>query len=356
MSLPEPVHRATVLGGGAFGTCLALVLARKGATVALWHPASKECASFNAQRENTLYLAGVRLPERVTYTADVAAAVQGAELLLFAIPTQFVASFLTTHHSAITAAIDRAVAFVVCCKGIEKGTLRFPADIFRAALGAECCAAKMAVLAGPSFAKEVAQGQLTGVTVAAATLPLARSVQRRMSTDDGTFRAYASTDIVGCEVASALKNVLAIASGVCAGLGLGRNARAFLITMGLAEISRLATALGSNGSSIVGLAGLGDLLLTCSSEQSRNFTVGKRLGEGETLKDVTHSMRAVAEGVATSFALADLRRKLGVRLPLCAAVHDVLCGTTHPKDAMAALVLPARTPLSDEPLPRRAAL
>lgn len=338
------IKRATVFGSGAFGTALATVLAKKSEKVTVWHMNAKESELINEKRENVLFLKGAKLPPNVHYTADVEAAYRDTEIILIVIPTQFLRGFLKKNASGLLQYVRaRRIPVVVCSKGIERTSLKFPAQILEEFLPDY----PISVLAGPSFAIEVATGMLTQVCIASQDINEARRLQRILSTGDKMFRCWATTDTVGCEVASAVKNVLAIASGASAGLGMGLNARAALITRGLLEIRDLTLALGGTGEAVFGLAGLGDLLLTCSSELSRNYSTGKKLGEGMTIEDIQRTAKAVAEGVATADSLYRLVKDK-VRMPLCEQVYHVVY---EKKSAGKALQDLLNSPLADEGLP-----
>jgi glycerol-3-phosphate dehydrogenase len=317
--LHTSVKRAAVIGGGSFGTAMGLVLARKGADVHIWVRNSAQAKAVNDARCNERYLPGVEIPENMVWTDDVAEAVEGAEIILLAIPTQFLRPFLETHRSTF----PTEVPLVLAAKGIEVGSLQTPFEIMEDELPGKY-RKMMCVLSGPSFAKEIAARMHTAVAVAARDPEVADRVQRQMSSPEAAFRCYRQDDITGCEIAGAMKNVLAIASGAATGLGLANNSRAGLVCRGLSEIGTLAKARGSNGAALPGLAGVGDLSLTCSSELSRNFTVGKRLAGGETLDDIIKSTNSVAEGVATAKALKQLTDKMGLHLPVCNEVYLVL--------------------------------
>ena len=334
-----PVARGTVIGGGSFGTALGLVLCAKGAEVRVWVRDAKQADAVNAARENEKYLKDVKLPDNISFTSDCAKAVEGTEIILLAIPTQFLRRFLEGHRSTFPV----GPPIVLCAKGVEVGTLASPYQIVHDELPGKYNR-YMAVLAGPSFAKEIAAGLATNVTVAADDEALAEKVQHQMSCRKASFRCYRATDIIGCEIAGAVKNVLAIASGCATGLGLGNNARAGLICRGLAEMTQLAYALGSDGKAMPGLAGVGDLLLTCSSEMSRNFTVGFRLAKGESLDSILGSTTSVAEGVATAKSLHDLATKHQVEMPICEEVYKVLYEHKN--------VIQALKDLEDRPLAR----
>ncbi|EPY26225.1 glycerol-3-phosphate dehydrogenase NAD+,glycosomal/mitochondrial [Strigomonas culicis] len=339
------LEHAAVFGSGAFGTSLATVLARKCKTVSVWHMNEAEAKRINDARENVLFLKGPKLPPNITFTSDVAATYKNAGIILFIIPTQFLRGFLKQHGAAIFEFLKKAhVPVLVCSKGIEKSTLKFPAQI----VGEFFPQYRLSVLAGPSFAIEVAEGKLTNVAVASENIAEARRVMLIMSTKDRMFRCWATTDTIGCEVASAMKNVLAIASGISKGLGNGYNARAALISRGLLEIRDLTRALGGNGEAVFGLAGLGDLMLTCSSELSRNFSVGQKLGQGITIAEIMKTQKAVAEGVATAEPLYRLAKQHNVKLRFCKEVYSILYQNKNPRDAFRAA---SKGKLTDEGLP-----
>lgn len=339
------LKKGAVFGSGAFGTALATVLAKKCKEVKVWHMDQKQSDLINQKHENVLFLKGPKLAHNISYTANAEETYKGAEIVLFVIPTQFMRGFLKTHGPALYKYCkEHNVPLLVCSKGIERSTLKFPAQILEEFFPD----LPVSVLAGPSFAIEVATSKLTNVGVASADINLARRIQRIMTTPDHMFRCWATTDTVGCEVASALKNVLAIASGIAGGLDLGLNARAALITRGLLEIRDLTRALGGNGQAVFGLAGLGDLLLTCSSELSRNYTVGSKLGKGMTMDEIKRTSKAVAEGVATAEPLNRLAKQINVDLPICRGVYSVVYGKTTVQEAFHKL---CDGRLSDEGLP-----
>jgi NAD-dependent glycerol-3-phosphate dehydrogenase len=279
----------------------------------------EQANDVNEARENFKYLPGVKIPENVRWTSDVNEAVYESEIVLFAIPTQFIRAFAQSNRSTLPV----GVPLVLCAKGIELSTLQLPYDILRDELPGKY-SKYICVLSGPSFAKEIAAGHPTSVVVASSETAIADAVQRQMTCAGMNFRVYTVSDVMGAEIAGAVKNVLAIAAGAVSGLGYGSNTRAALICRGLVEMTRLSEKMGSDSSCLRGLAGIGDLLLTCSSELSRNFTVGRRLASGETLEQILQSSTSVAEGVATTKALHELRRKLGVEMPLCEEVYKVL--------------------------------
>ena len=311
--------RACVLGGGSFGTALALVLASNGYKVSVWVRSEEQARSVNDSRENVKYLPGVKLPDAIRWTHLVTEAVTDVDIVLFAIPTQFLRAFAESNRSSMPV----GVPLVLCAKGIELSTLKLPYDIVRDELPGKY-SRFICVLSGPSFAKEIAARHPTSVVVASSETDIAEKVQKQMTSPDHNFRVYTIRDVIGAEIAGAVKNVLAIAAGAVYGLGYGSNSRAALICRGLVEMTRLAERMGSDASCMRGLAGIGDLLLTCSSELSRNFTVGRRLALGEKLADILASSSSVAEGVATTKALNELRKELNVDMPLCGEVYKVL--------------------------------
>jgi glycerol-3-phosphate dehydrogenase len=336
--MEDSVRKALVIGGGSFGTALALILARKGAAVEVWVRQAEQAELVNKERENVKYLKGTTLPPNLLFINKLdAQTVHNIDLVIFAIPTQFLRAFLEEHRSTFPVGIP----LLQSAKGIEIGTLRTPYGIMTDELPGKY-SKYICVLAGPSFAKEMAAGLVTNIAVAAPDREVCERAQRLMSTRVANFRCYTSTDYVGCEVAGAVKNVLAIASGASHGLGLGLNARAALICRGLHEMTMLAKALGSSGAAMPGLAGVGDLLLTCSSEMSRNFTVGLRIAKGETLEQIMQNATSVAEGVTSAKSVKELADHLGVEMPFVSQIHEVLYNN---KSVVEALV-----DLQDRPL------
>ena len=303
----------------------------------VWVRDPDQAAAVNAAQMNSKYLPGVKIPENIKWTSDVNDAVHGSEIVLFAIPTQFIRPFAQANKSTLPV----GVPLVLCAKGIELSTLQLPYDIVRDELPGKY-SKYICVLSGPSFAKEIAAAHPTSVVVASSEPTVADLVQKQMTCTAVNFRVYTVSDVMGAEIAGAVKNVLAIAAGAVSGLGYGSNTRAALICRGLVEMTRLAEKMGSDSSCLRGLAGIGDLLLTCSSELSRNFTVGRRLATGETLDQILSSSTSVAEGVATTKALHELGCKLGVEMPLCEEVYKVLY---EGKDVRCVLAdLQSRTP------------
>jgi glycerol-3-phosphate dehydrogenase (NAD(P)+) len=286
-------------------------------------------------RANPRFLPGVRLPPGLVVTGDAAEAFDGAVLVVSAVPTQFVRATWT----GLAPALPRGVPLVSVSKGIEVATLEFPSRILAETAGPR----RLAVLSGPSHAEEVARGLPAAVVAASRSPALARSVQALFGTD--RFRVYRLADVTGVEFAGAAKNVVAIAAGICDGLGLGDSAKAALITRGAVEIARLGRALGARPATFYGLAGIGDLIVTCDSRHGRNRAVGERLGRGESLEAILGGMAMVAEGVSTARALVRLTRRLGVEMPIATEVARVLFRGKDPRRAVTDLMV--RAPKSE---------
>jgi len=307
------VKRVAVVGGGAWGTALALVAARAGREVTLWARDPVIVAAINRERENPVYLPGIALDPPIAATTDAAAALLGAEAVLIAVPAQFLRGVV-----AALAPLLVDLPLLLCAKGIEAESLKTMSQV-AAELVPE---SPVAVLSGPSFAAEVARRLPAAVAIASRVPGLAAAFVEALAT--AQFRPYSSHDPRGVELGGAVKNVLAIACGIVEGKGLGDNARAALITRGLAEIVRLGLARGAEPDTFRGLSGLGDLVLTCTARQSRNFRLGLALGRGKSLAQALAGSRSVVEGVATAAAVARLAARLGVDMPIAAAVDAVL--------------------------------
>ncbi|GMH35922.1 hypothetical protein BSKO_03790 [Bryopsis sp. KO-2023] len=313
-----------VIGGGAWGTALGIHCARMGHDTLLWALEKEVVADINGDpRENRTFLAGHKIPDSMRATGDLDAVIEHSKIILMVVPTPFVAKTL----EPIASKLKAEQILVSCTKGILNETLETVNEIFERVFP-ESCRAQFAYLSGPSFAAEVATEAPSAVTVASKNEDVALRVQQMLSTP--RFRCYRTTDVAGVELGGALKNVLAIACGICDGLKYGNNARAALITRGLNEITRLAVAKGANPLTMGGLAGMGDLVLTCTGDLSRNRTVGLRIGRGESLEDITKCMRAVAEGVLTSRSAHNLSLKLGVDCPIVSGIYRVLHEGANP--------------------------
>jgi len=314
-----PPNKVAVIGAGSWGTALAKLLGDKGLSVSLWAHRQEQAEALAHDRENCAYLPGFLLPPTVQPTADLAAAVAGQEAIVMVVPSH---GYRQVFRELLPHLADNA-AVVSAAKGIENDTMMTMTQVMAAELAAtpgRCC--RLGVLAGPSFAKEVAAGIPTAVTVASSTKEEARYFQDLFFTE--RFRVYASTDIIGQELGGALKNIIAIGAGICDGLGYGTNTRAAVITRGLAEITRLGVKMGANPLTFSGLAGMGDLVLTCTGDLSRNRTVGLKLGQGMTISAILAEMRMVAEGVKTTKSARALAAKMGVEMPILDQVYQVL--------------------------------
>ena len=320
------IQSVGVIGAGAWGTALAQVCARAGREVVLWAREPEVIASVAARRENTLFLPGIALDPAIRATGDMAA-LSTCDLILAVPPAQHMRASLTAFAPH---APDASI--VLCAKGIEQGSLKLMTEVAAEALPGR----QIAVLSGPSFAGEVAQGLPTAVTLACAEDHCADRIAEAIA--GPLFRPYLSTDLIGAEAGGAVKNVLAIACGIVEGRGMGRSAHAALITRGFAELTRMAVALGGQAETVAGLCGLGDLVLTCSSPQSRNMSVGLALGGGQTLSEALAGKLSVAEGVASAPAVAALADKLGVEMPISQAVNAILAGKADVDTAIARLL------------------
>lgn len=311
-----------VIGAGSWGTTLASLLAKKGFDVILWARERETVEAIREKKENSLYLPGIRLPDNLYYTDNLFEAVRKARFIVNTVPTQFIRNVFST----IKNSLNSENTIVSASKGIEKGTLKTPSQILEEILGK-----KVYVLSGPSFAIEVAMEKPTAVTISGVDIKDRLLLQEVFSTP--YFRVYEHDDPIGAEIGGAVKNVIAIASGICDALELGNNARAALITRGLHEIMRLGKRLGAKEITFSGLSGIGDLFLTCTSALSRNYTVGLRLGRGEKIEDISRSMRSVAEGIETSQSTIELARKLNVEMPISEQVYQVIYLGKSPKEA-----------------------
>jgi glycerol-3-phosphate dehydrogenase (NAD(P)+) len=318
---------AGVIGAGAWGTALAQVCVRAGLDVRLWAREPEVAEAINRAHENPLFLPGVSLAAEVAATTDLIS-LAGRDLLLAVVPAQHLRSALRE----LTAHVRAGQPIVLCAKGVEQGSLKLMAQV----LAETIPQAAPAVLSGPSFAGEVARGLPTAITLACPDETLGQALARRLATP--SFRPYWSADIIGAEAGGAVKNVLAIACGIAEGRGLGRSANAALITRGFAELTRLAVALGGRAETVAGLCGLGDLVLTCSSPQSRNMSLGMALGRGASLRDALAGKLSIAEGVASAPAVVALARKLGVEAPISEAVAAVLAGERDLDEAIGGLL------------------
>ncbi len=316
-----------MLGAGAWGTALSVSLAHGGQPVRLWTWQAEHAHALQQDRENRQFLPGIPLPESVEATADLAAAVRGAEVVTLVVPSTAMRETLRR----LQPYLSPEALIVSATKGLEEQSLLLMNEVLGEVLGEER-AARSVALSGPSFAKEVAQGQPTNVVVASRSAAAALAAQQRFATP--RLRVYTSDDPIGVEIGGALKNVIAIAAGACDGLGFGNNTRAALITRGLAELTRLAVAKGGHAETLAGLAGLGDLILTCTGDLSRNRAVGLGIGRGQRLAEVLEALGHVAEGVGTAKAAHALATRLGVDLPLTREVYLALYEDKRAEDAV----------------------
>jgi glycerol-3-phosphate dehydrogenase (NAD(P)+) len=332
-----PDLRVAVIGAGSWGTTLANHLASRGYAVGLWAHEPEVVEAIATGRENTIFLSGVRLRDNLAASTSLEEVLAGTGIALFVTPSHVARQVLrrALPHLPLAATV------MVASKGIESDTLETMDGVFSEELGPG--GRPLAFLSGPSFAREVANRLPTAVTVASRSAATAHLVQAIFS--DETFRVYTTDDVVGVEIGGALKNVIAIAAGIGDGLGLGNNARSALITWGLAEMTRLGVALGARAATFAGLAGLGDLVLTCTGDLSRNRSLGLALAAGRSLREIEAGTRTVAEGVRTTIAAVRLAARTGVELPIATEVHRVLFEGTSPRTAL--LELMTRT-LRDE--------
>ena len=310
--------KVAILGSGSFGTALASILATKNFDVTIWARAESLVESINTEHVNARYLPGLPLPANLKASTDVEALLDGAEMVVMAVPAQQIGGVIKTYGSLL----PKGAPLVSAAKGIEEGTLRLVSEIIEEELPESHDPGQLSYLSGPSFANEMIQRIPTVVSIASHNEETARRVQQAFYTD--YFRTYWTPDVIGVEVGGALKNVIAIAAGVSDGLGFGLNTRAALITRGLAEITRMGQAKGADPLTFLGLAGMGDLVLTCTGDLSRNRTVGMKLGQGKKLKEALAEMNQVVEGVYTAESAYRLSQKLGVEMAITTEIYRLL--------------------------------
>lgn len=318
-------HRIGVLGSGSWGTALAVHLAHTGHEVRLWARDSALAAAMASSRQNSTYLPGITLPSAITPTSGMEQALDGAQFVVMAVPSHGVRDV----SKAARAYLPRACVIVSATKGLEEGSLLRMSQVLREELAD---AGDIVALSGPSFALELARSLPTALVAAGDSPAVVESVMAHFGSP--ALRLYGSADVVGVELGGALKNIIAIAAGVVEGLGLGHNALAALMTRGLAELSRLAVAQGAHRDTLSGLAGLGDLVLTCTGDLSRNRRVGVALARGQSLAEILAGTRMVAEGVRTTEAALALGATNGIELPIASEMSDVLAGRTDPNTAI----------------------
>ncbi len=308
------MKRIGIIGAGAWGTALAMVAGRAGRDVVIQARETDVVDAINAEHENPVFLPGVSLDPAIRATTEIAEAAAEADAVLLVVPSQFMRAAI----SGLKDGLGSGVPAVVCTKGIEKASHALMSEIVDDVLPGT----PVAVLSGPTFAAEVAADKPTAVTLACADADTAVRLSEALGTP--RFRPYRSDDIIGAQIGGAVKNVLAIGCGIVEGRGLGDNARAALITRGLAEIVRLGSAKGAKAETLMGLCGIGDLVLTCNAMQSRNFSLGVRLGRGETLDDIINARTSVAEGVSNASSVSELAGTLNIDMPICLAVDGIL--------------------------------
>lgn len=321
--------KITILGGGGMATACAIVLAEHpGLDVSIWARNAEFARDMSTSRVNERLLPGVRIPDQIDITSDVASAAAGADVLIAAVPTAFLRQALTD----IADKLPASVPVLSVIKGLENDTFARPTQIITSVLGVR----PVAALGGPCHSEEAARRMPASVVIASEDEAFATQAQKLFATD--RFRVYTNRDLLGVELAGALKNVIAIAAGICDGLGYGDNAKSALMTRGLAEMTRFGVALGADKQTFFGLAGLGDLITTCVSRHGRNRGVGERLGLGQTLPDILASMTAVAEGVTTARSIHDLARQKGIDMPITREVFAVLFDSKSPAAATESLM------------------
>lgn len=311
------MKKITVLGAGSWGTTLAVLLAQKSHPIHLWAHRQEFARELEQSRYNSQYLPGIKLPDTLHCTGDLAKAVEDADMIVTAVPSQALRETLSLLH---TSSLEEPI-IVNVAKGIELGTGKRLSEVICEELPL-LSPGKVAVLYGPSHAEEVSEQQPTTVVAASSSLETAEKVQEVFHTR--MFRVYVNTDIIGVEIAGSVKNIIAIAAGIADGLGFGDNAKAAIITRGLAEISRLVVRLGGQPMTVSGLSGIGDLVVTCLSRHSRNRYLGEEIGKGKKLEEVVSQMKMIAEGVPTTKAVVSLSKRLGVEMPITVAVYGML--------------------------------
>ncbi len=328
--------KVSVIGAGAWGTALAIVAEKGGNEVRLWTRQPAHAEAITRERSNSKYLPGISLSPAIRATSDLAEAAE-ADVLLLVAPAQHVRTTLTALHPYL----DRRVPLVMCAKGVEQGSGRLMSEVMTEVAPDN----PIAILSGPNFAREIAMGLPAAATLAAAEREVGAALVSTLGLP--AFRPYYTDDIIGAQIGGAVKNVLAIACGIVSGGKLGENARAALITRGMAEILRLGEKLGARAETLMGLSGLGDLVLTCSSPASRNFSLGAALGQGDILGEILQQRSTVSEGVYTASALCRLADKFNIEMPICVAVNEILNGGVAVSSAVEELL--AR-PFRDERL------
>lgn len=333
MKEPTDKHQITVLGAGSWGTTIALLLDGKGYDVALWEFYAEQADKLSDNRENERFLPGIKIPEEIKITSRINDALEGSEYVVFATPSHTIRSVAKLARASES--FNSKDIMINVAKGLEEVTLCRMSEVLQQELPQP--AAKIVGLLGPSHAEEVSLKMPTSVTVAGPDQSILERVQNLFMTE--YFRVYTNTDLIGVELGVSLKNTIAIAAGICDGLGFGDNTKAALITRGLAEMKRLANKLGAKDETLSGLAGVGDLIATCMSRHSRNRHVGEQIGKGKSIGSVLEEMVMVAEGVKTTKAAVKLAEKAGVELPIAEQVYEVLFHRKDPRKAIRDLMV-----------------
>ena len=318
--------KATVIGAGAWGTAFALHLARCRFKVKLWVREKDVFESISTSRINTLFLPDIEIPESIEPTMSLDEAIGKTEIIFWAIPSQFL------HSIAQDAKSQNDAIHIALSKGIERNTWRFPYEILGEFFGYD----RIAILSGPSFAEEVASKKPSVLAIASNNIDHAKKIQALVSSS--FLRIYSNPDPIGVSLGGAYKNIIAIASGICSGLNIGNNARAAIITRGISELIRLGVKIGAKSETIFGIAGLGDMVLTCTSNLSRNYSLGERIGMGEKANDILEDMQQVAEGVFTTFGALHLANKYAIELPITESVHRIIWMGSSPDEEVVKLM------------------
>jgi len=325
------MKKIAIIGAGNWGTALAATFVRSGHPATLWAYEAEVVESIGSRHENEIFMPGIKLPDAMAVTGDLMEALAGAEIVVTVMPSHVCGAL----YQKMLPHLRPEMILVSATKGLDTERLMRMSEVIRSVVG-KSFPPRLSVLSGPSFAREVARGDPTAVVVASDDRDAARAVQRELASP--ALRLYTSSDVVGVELGGAVKNVIALAAGVIEGLGLGHNPTAALITRGLAEMTRLACACGARRETLGGLAGMGDLVLTCTGDLSRNRTVGVELGRGRKLADIIGSMRMVAEGVLTTKATVALAGRHHVEMPITHQVHRILEGEVTPREAIRELM------------------
>jgi glycerol-3-phosphate dehydrogenase (NAD(P)+) len=327
------MRKIAIIGGGSWGTALALVLSRSRSphAISLWVHDAELGKPMHSTRQNSIYLPGLTVPPEVEVTSDISTALANAEIVLGVVPS----AHARIVYTAMLPHLRPGAAIVSGTKGIEHDSLMRMSEVIAEVIPGHA-AGRIAVLSGPSFAREAARGDPTAVVIASHNAELASELQEEFS--GATFRLYTNEDVTGVEIGGAVKNVIAIAAGVCAGLGLGANTIAALLTRGLAEMTRLAISLGGKRDTLAGLAGMGDLVLTCTGELSRNRAVGVELGKGRALQEILSTTRMVAEGVGTTAATRELAHRAKIEMPITEQMYATLYAGRSPREAIRELM------------------